>query len=79
MTFSNFQNPTIRSLHLIVDLLSSSSTVRNKESNKRFIGLRWSTINRLLESVFDERYFLPKKDSIRKVIGKKLQIFSEEF
>ena len=37
-----------------------SSMVRNKESNKRFIGLRWSITNRLLESIFDELFLLNK-------------------
>ena len=41
-------------------ILFLSSTVRNKQSIKRFIGLRWSTINRLLDSIFDENLFLLK-------------------
>ena len=51
---------------------------RNKESTKRFIGLRWSTINRLLDSIFDDKFFA-QKDSMRKVIGTKSQknIFSK--
>ena len=49
------------------------STMRNKESNEWFIWLRWRTINRLFDSVFHEIF--AKKDSIRKVIGKKSQKF----
>ena len=43
--------------------------MRNKESNKQFIGLRWSTINNLLDSILGELFFCSKRlDS--KVIGK---------
>ena len=49
-----------------------SSTVTNKELNKRFIGLQWSTINLLLDSVFDENIFA-QKESIARVIGKNSQ------
>ena len=55
------------------ELPTLSSTVRNKQSDKRFIGLRWSTVNRLLNFMFDEILFFAQKDSIRKVIDKKLQ------
>ena len=42
-----------------------SFTVRNKEFNKRFIGLRWSTINRLLDSMFGEKYFCSKRLNLK--------------
>ena len=43
--------------------------MRNEEPNKRFIGLQWSTISNLLDSIFGELFFA-QKDSIQKLLVK---------
>ena len=43
--------------------------MRNEEPNKRFIGLQWSTINCLLDYIFDE-FVLLKKIQFERLLGK---------
>ena len=61
--------------HQLLDLLS---TVSNKKSNKLFIGLRWSTINRLLDSIFDEKFVLLKKIQFENLLVKNREKYFEK-
>ena len=58
--------------------MTLSSTVRNKESNKRFIGFRWSTINRLLDTIFDEKFVLLKKTQFENLLVKNREKYFEK-